>query len=224
MFFRFDLIVTHCCSCRDFISNSFQFLVDFITNFIALTQKAQCLHFVCCLSERGHMSGKFVTTAICALVLICLMSGVSYATIHSYNFGLDGPQALTDSLGTGTGLVDYDDMSNLLSWDLTWSNLLGNAVLAHFHKGAPKVPGPVELVIPGVTGHSGRVTGSSAITSSQGTDLIAGLWYVNIHSDRGSQGEIRGQVVNDVPEPSTIVLLITAGIVGLFLQRHCVKR
>jgi hypothetical protein len=36
--------------------------------------------------------------------------------------------------------------------------------------------------------------GSATITQAQADDVMAGLWYVNIHTDANPSGEIRGQV------------------------------
>jgi hypothetical protein len=55
--------------------------------------------------------------------------------------------------------------------------------------------------------------GNTVINDTQEADLLAGLWYVNIHSSVFPGGEIRGQVV---PEPTTICLL---GLGGLLLSR-----
>jgi hypothetical protein len=64
----------------------------------------------------------------------------------------------------------------------------------HFHKGAPGVAGGVEIPIPGP--YTSPLNGTtSALTAEQETDLLAGNWYVNIHSDAYRAGEIRGQMV-----------------------------
>ena len=37
-------------------------------------------------------------------------------------------------------------------------------------------------------------TGSATLTDAQAADLMAGRWYVNIHTAANRGGEIRGQV------------------------------
>jgi hypothetical protein len=38
------------------------------------------------------------------------------------------------------------------------------------------------------------VKGSASLTESQVADLIAGLWYLNIHTQAEPSGELRAQV------------------------------
>jgi hypothetical protein len=45
----------------------------------------------------------------------------------------------------------------------------------------------------------------AVLTQAQVNDLMAGLWYVNVHSTVFPAGEIRGQLL-PVPEPSTYAL------------------
>ena len=44
----------------------------------------------------------------------------------------------------------------------------------------------------GVT--SGSYTNSYVLTDTQETELLTGLWYVNIHTTTSPGGEIRGQL------------------------------
>ncbi len=39
------------------------------------------------------------------------------------------------------------------------------------------------------------MVGETALSDSQTADLLAGKWYVNIHTKANPGGEIRGQVV-----------------------------
>lgn len=118
--------------------------------------------------------------------------------------------------GTGTASITLDDVTNLLSWNMSWSGLSGNTTVAHFHLGAPGASGGVVLGFSPTTGAtSGTAVGSATISAAQETDLLAGLWYINIHSSTFGGGEIRGQVL--VPEPSVLALL-GAGL--LFLRRR----
>lgn len=66
----------------------------------------------------------------------------------------------------------------------------------------PIDPGGYEFVRNGVT-----------LSGAQISDLMAGLWYVNITSPTFPNGEIRGQILV-VPEPSTMALLALAAGAG----------
>lgn len=99
----------------------------------------------------------------------------------------------TTSAGTGTADIDYDAASKKLSWKLTYSGLSGPATAAHFH--GPAEAGKnsgVAVAIPNAT--SSPVEGSATLTDAQAADLLAGKYYVNVHTAANPGGEIRGQV------------------------------
>jgi CHRD domain len=97
------------------------------------------------------------------------------------------------SAATGTADIDYDPASKKLSWKLTYTGLSGPATAAHFHGPAEagKSAG-VAVAIPNAT--SSPVEGSATLTDAQAADLVAGKYYVNIHTAANPGGEIRGQV------------------------------
>jgi len=97
------------------------------------------------------------------------------------------------SAGTGTADIDYDAATKKLSWKLIYSGLSGPATAAHFH--GPAEPGKnagVGVAIPNAT--ASPVEGSATLTDAQAADLVAGMYYVNVHTAANPGGEIRGQV------------------------------
>src|SRR3982750_4759569 len=99
----------------------------------------------------------------------------------------------TTSSGTGMADLDYDAASKKLSWKVTYSGLSGPATAAHFH--GPAEAGKnagVAVAIPNAT--SSPAEGSATLTDAQAADLMAGKYYVNIHTAANPAGEIRGQV------------------------------
>jgi CHRD domain len=108
---------------------------------------------------------------------------------------LDGKSevpAVTTS-GTGTADIDYDAATKKLTWKVTYSGLSGPATAAHFH--GPAEPGKnagVAVAIPNAT--SSPAEGSATLTDAQAADLVAGKYYVNVHTAANPGGEIRGQV------------------------------
>jgi CHRD domain len=156
--------------------------------------------------------------------LLLVPMGAQAATISLFS-SLDGAQAGIASPGTGTGIVTYDDVSNLLSWDIGFSGLLAGTTVAHFHGPAlPGVSAGVQVGIPlgsslGQT--SGTLLGSATITDTQETQLLANLWYINIHTSLYPGGEIRGQV-EVVPVPAALWLFGSGllAVLGLVKRRR----
>ena len=108
---------------------------------------------------------------------------------------LDGKSEVppNTSAGTGTADVDYDAATKKLSWKLSYSGLTGPATAAHFH--GPAEPGKnagVAVAIPNAT--TSPTEGSATLTDAQAADLLAGKYYVNVHTAANPGGEIRGQV------------------------------
>ena len=108
---------------------------------------------------------------------------------------LDGKSEVppNTSAGKGTADLEYDAASKKLSWKLTYSGLSGPATAAHFH--GPAEAGKnagVAVAIPNAT--TSPVEGSATLTDAQAADLVAGKYYINIHTATNPGGEIRGQV------------------------------
>jgi CHRD domain len=123
-----------------------------------------------------------------------LMTGpTSFAANVKYKADLKGSKEVpaADSAATGKANITYDDKSKKLSWVVTYSGLTGDPTAAHFHgpAAAGKNAGPVVDI-------SGDIKkGSAELTADQAADLKAGKWYLNIHTEKFPDGEIRGQVV-----------------------------
>lgn len=100
----------------------------------------------------------------------------------------------TQSLAKGNMQGTLDKNSRTLTWALTLSGLSGPPTGAHFH--GPAAPGENAGVAAPIT-ITGQPTdnGVLTLTSSQMDDLLAGRWYVNIHTAANPDGEIRGQIM-----------------------------
>lgn len=97
------------------------------------------------------------------------------------------------SPGTGTLSASFDKSTNMLKWTLTYSGLTGPATMAHFH--GPAMPGTNAGVVVPFPNPASPIVGSATLTPAQAADLMAGKWYVNVHTAQNPGGEIRGQVM-----------------------------
>lgn len=116
--------------------------------------------------------------------------------------------------GTGSASITLDTGTNLLSWNITWSGLSGTPTLMHFHGPALTNQNAGVQVGTGVAGPP--VVGNAVLGVGQVNDLLAGLWYLNLHTTTFAGGEIRGQVI---PEPTTL-LLVGLGLAGVAVVRR----
>ena len=132
-------------------------------------------------------------TMLATLALGAAVTFAGPAFADKMKVTLDGKGAAVASAGKGTADLDYDPATKKLSWKLTYSGLSGPATMAHFH--GPAAPGAnagVAVAIPNAT--SSPVEGSATLTDAQAADLMAGKYYINIHTAANPAGEIRGQV------------------------------
>jgi hypothetical protein len=97
-----------------------------------------------------------------------------------------------DSKGAGSVTATFDTASKKLSWKGTVSGLSGPATAAHFHSGEAGKNGGVAVPIAGAD--KGSFEGSATLTDEQAAELMAGKWYVNVHTAANKGGEVRGQV------------------------------
>ncbi|MGO4716415.1 CHRD domain-containing protein [Bradyrhizobium sp. 2TAF24] len=98
----------------------------------------------------------------------------------------------TTSKGTGSADITYDTASKTLSWKLSYSGLSGPATTAHFH--GPAEAGKNSGVAVPIPNSASGTEGSATLTDAQAADLLAGKYYVNVHTAANPGGEIRGQV------------------------------
>lgn len=95
--------------------------------------------------------------------------------------------------GTGTLMATLDKSTMMLKYKLTYSGLTGPATMAHFH--GPAMPGTNAGVVVPLPAPASPIEGSATLTAAQVADLMAGKWYVNVHTAQNPGGEIRGQVM-----------------------------
>ena len=126
----------------------------------------------------------------------CVMfASPALAETISFKAELKASEAVppNDSKATGTVTATYDTASKKLTWKGNYSGLTGPATMAHFH--GPAEPGKNAGVAVPSTPSTSPFENSANLTDAQAADLMAGRWYVNVHTAAHPGGEIRGQLV-----------------------------
>ena len=166
------------------------------------------------------------------------LGSTTYTGDHAIGLAAPNETAQPASPATGNEIgagITYDDVTNILSFDVAYGSAFGFVDLgsafsdAHFH-----APGPVNFpavntsapIIHPLGGFhtpsgtlSGRITGTVVLTAGQETDLFDNEIYLNIHSTGFPGGEIRGQLI-PVPEPSAALLFLVSGGLLVFRRRR----
>jgi hypothetical protein len=140
---------------------------------------------------------QFTRTAIAAAAFAVALGfgGSAFAEETKFMAMLTGAEEVppTDSAGTGTANITWNSDTKEISWSIEFSGLSGTATAAHFH--GPADPGANAGVQVPITDLESPSEGAATLTDAQATDLAAGKWYVNVHTEKFPDGEIRGQVM-----------------------------
>ncbi|MDP9137542.1 MAG: CHRD domain-containing protein [Pseudomonadota bacterium] len=121
-----------------------------------------------------------------------LAAPLASAEMVQFKAALNGAAEVpaNDSAGSGTAEVSLDTDAKKVTWKVTQQGLSGEPTAAHFH--GPAAAG--ENAGPALDISGTLAEGTSDLTDAQITDLQAGKWYVNVHTEKFPDGEIRGQV------------------------------
>ncbi len=125
-----------------------------------------------------------------------LLAAPAYAEVLNFRADLTGANEVpaNDSAGAGVLEATFDTETMEFTWMVTYDGLTGDATAAHFHGPAgpdanagPVVPIEGDLASP--------IEGSATLTEEQGSQLMDGMWYFNVHTAAHPDGEIRGQLL-----------------------------
>jgi hypothetical protein len=131
--------------------------------------------------------------------LLCLtLLAVAQAAPVSFTVALTGAEQVppVTTSATGSAALTYDAATGALTWSITYSGLSGPATMAHIHGPAPAGKNAGVLIWLAKKGEpvASPIKGQVTLTAQQGQELLAGNWYINIHTTKNPGGEIRGQL------------------------------
>lgn len=133
-------------------------------------------------------AGAAFALALAALSFAATKSTIWTAALSS---GQEVPkQVVRDT--AAHGLFKGTLSGHTLKWKLTFAKLTGPAMQAHIHRAAKGKPGAI--VVPLCAPCKNGQTGTSTISSALLKDFAKHLLYVNVHTAKNPNGEIRGQL------------------------------
>jgi CHRD domain-containing protein len=131
---------------------------------------------------------------IAALTLSAGASGGTHAAMKFtavLNAGQETPHAV-GAMSGASGKFTATVTGKTVKWTLTFSHLTGAASAAHIHAGKKGVAGAVLVPLCGPC--KSPASGTATLTSAQIASMKAGATYVNVHTAKNANGEIRGQI------------------------------
>jgi hypothetical protein len=131
-----------------------------------------------------------------SFVVLLAVAPASFAASETYTAVLTTAAEVppVDGKGSGTLTATYDTATKKLTYTVTYKELSGAAVAAHFH-GPADAKSNAGVVVPVKEVTPNQLKGEATLTDAQAADLQAGKWYFNIHTAANKGGEIRGQVM-----------------------------
>jgi hypothetical protein len=144
------------------------------------------------------ISRRNIIAGVCLTSLAAFIQPAVAAPV-SFKVTMNGAQQVPPVTTSATGTADltYDPSTRVLTWNVSYSGLSGPATMAHIHgpaaagKNAPPVIWLSEKGAP----VGNPITGQATLTPEQAQQMMAGDWYINVHTQAHADGEIRGQVL-----------------------------
>lgn len=164
-----------------------------LTRFAAIVMGGSIALAGCTREEAGPVG---VTEVQLAIVPGAQHGGAPYTTAMTQEVWHSPISYAGDADGTGTALITVNRGQREVCWQLTVSDILLPATLAHIHEAAPGVQGParVTLTAPDASGTS---SGCTTVASRDLLDAIVanpGAYYVNVHNATYPAGAVRGHL------------------------------
>ncbi len=133
------------------------------------------------------------STAV-AMIAFALADSPAVAGTTTFTAELNGSSQVppTDSKARGKGDFTYDDTSKKLTWTITYWGLRDKAKSAHLH-GSASEGANADIMIT-VSPLQSPIKGAAILKDNQAKALTAGDMYIDVHTAKYPDGEIRGQL------------------------------
>lgn len=136
-----------------------------------------------------------ILTLTCSSILFgCENDNPEPVMVEFKNIEITGNQQVPFNSSSATGIFNgaYNKTTKNLKYSLTFTGIIPTGL--SFHKGSIGINGDLVLMTFNSPYTSPINNFTQSLTDEQETDLLSGLWYVNIQSAAFPQGELRGQL------------------------------
>ncbi len=136
-----------------------------------------------------------LATSAIVFAAASMMAPAAHSEMISLSAELSGANEVPPHDGEASGMAKatLDTETRTLTFTITYEDLSGAAIGAHIH-GPVGTDANAGIMIPFSTSQS-PIEGSAELTEAQMKDMLDGLTYVNIHTQKHPGGELRGQLM-----------------------------
>lgn len=133
------------------------------------------------------------------VVLSAAILATSTGMVMAAQITLSGDQEVppVSSAAKGNGTITVEEDKSVRG-SVKITGMSANA--AHIHEGAPGTSGPVLIPLK-KSGDAWSVPPGTKLTDEQYQSYLAGKLYVNVHSAKHKDGEVRGQITPGASDP-----------------------
>ncbi len=124
-----------------------------------------------------------------------MVAGSASAATEKFHATLTAASEVPPSKSTGSGeaTASLDTATHELTYDVTFTGFASDVTAAHIHGPAPEGKN-AGVIVPLGNMPKSPIHGSAKLTAEQEKELMAGMYYVNVHSKNNPGGAIRGQL------------------------------
>ncbi|MES2105338.1 MAG: CHRD domain-containing protein [Pseudomonadota bacterium] len=149
-------------------------------------------------SNLARLASRLLAAGLTVALVSCANGGFmnkASSTTTTLNASLTGASEVPPNASTASGSAKLvlDSATKALTVNVTTTGIAGKA--AHIHQAAAGVNGGVIFPLAEAPAGSGNWSASMTLTDEQLAMLMAGGYYINVHSAALPGGEIRGQIV-----------------------------